>query len=258
LTRPLVIAHRGASGERPENTSSAYALAIAQAADMIEIDLHLTRDGVVVVHHDASLERLGETGEIGGRTAAELALLDAAPGSEAFEHIPTLLDVLDGFADRVEFNLEIKTDASGRPYPGLEERVLAAVEERALLPRMLFSSFSDRVLARLRALSPGARIAVLVSPRARWRMLARARRVEAEAVNPHVGLVTADLVRRIHAAGRKVFPYTEDDPLGMARLLDLGVDGIFTNHPARLRRLIDERTGATGGSAPPHDAARSC
>jgi glycerophosphoryl diester phosphodiesterase len=245
-----VIAHRGASGERPENTLSAYELAIAQHADMIEIDLHLSRDRVVMIHHDASLERLGGTGEIGDHSAAELAALDAAPGWDTVERIPTLLDVLDRFGDRMEFNLEIKVGAAERAYPGIEEVVIEAVEERGLLSRMLFSSFYDPVLERLRSLSRAARLAVLVSPRAPRRILQRARGVAAEAINPHTRLVTADLVRRAHAEGLKVFPYTEDDPAGMNRLLDLGVDGIITNHPERLRRIVDRRLqGASGTDA---------
>jgi glycerophosphoryl diester phosphodiesterase len=236
-----VIAHRGASGERPENTLSAYALAIEQGADMIEIDLHRSLDGVVMIHHDAELARLGGEGAIEDRTAAELALLNASPGAAVHEPIPTLLDVLEAFGDRIEFNLEIKVDRSGAPYGGLEETVLAELEARGLLPRMLLSSFSDAVLERVRALSSRARLGVLVAPRAPRRILERARQVQAEAVHPHTALVTANLVRRAHAEGLRIYPYTEDDPGRLNRLLDLGVDGVITNHPARLRRLIDDR-----------------
>lgn len=240
MSRPLVIAHRGASGERPENTLSAYRLAVEQASDMIEIDLHLCRDERVVVHHDASLERLGEAGEIRDHSSSELARLDAAPGSRERERIPTLLEVLDEFGDLVQFNLEIKVGEDD-PYEGIEAITLAAVEERGLLPRMLFSSFHDGVLHRLRALSADARIALLVSPRSAFRIFERAAAVGAEAINPAVRLVDADLVARAHAADLAVYPYTEDDPAGMERLLDAGVDGIITNHPARLHELLERR-----------------
>lgn len=220
---------------------AAYRRAVEQGVDMIEIDLHRSRDGVVMIHHDAELTRLGGEGEIADRTAAELAELNAAPGSPVPERMPMLLDVLESFGRQVELNLEIKVDRSGAPYAGLEESLLAMLEERGLLGRMLISSFSDAVLERLRALSPEVRLAVLASPRAPRRILKRARRVLAEAINPHVALVTANLVRRAHAEGIRVYPYTEDDPAGMSRLLDLGVDGIITNHPARLRRLLEER-----------------
>jgi glycerophosphoryl diester phosphodiesterase len=242
MSRPLVIAHRGASGERPENTLPAYQLAVEQSADMIEIDLHLSLDGVVMIHHDASLERLGASGEIRDHTASELAKLNAAPGASFEESIPTLLDVLDRFGERMEFNLEIKV-GEDTAYEGIEEIALGAVRERGLLPRMLFSSFYDGVLARMRELSSEARLALLVSPKAPVRIFDRAAAVSAEAINPEVSLVDADLVENAHKSGLAVYPYTENDPAGMARLLDAGVDGIITNHPALLRALLEAREG---------------
>lgn len=237
MTQPLVIAHRGASGEMPENTLPAFERAVEQSADMIETDLHLTQDGVVVIHHDAALARLGEQGEIRDRTAAELAALNAAPGADFEARMPTLLDVLDGFGERMEFNLELKV-GSHAPYEGMEEQVVDAVRERGLLPRMLFSSFDDGVLARVRALSEEARIAVLVSPRAPLSILKRADRVRAEAINPHISMITSRMVRSAHAASLRVFPYTANEEPEMIRLLEAGVDGIITNYPKQLRALL--------------------
>jgi glycerophosphoryl diester phosphodiesterase len=241
MTRPLVIAHRGSSGARPENTIAAFEQAVEEAADMIETDLHLSRDTVVVIHHDPELERLGEEGEIRDRTAAELALMDAAPGGTISEKMPTLLDILDRFGDRIQFNLELKVGTNDVAYEGLEDIVVSAVEERGLMSRILFSSFYDPVLARLRDRSAAARIALLISPRANVAILDRAARVAAEAINPDIRLVTEDLVQQAHRAGHCVYPYTANDSNEMTRLLDCGVDGIITNHPARLHALLHER-----------------
>ena len=241
MTRPLVIAHRGSSGERPENTLPAFERAIEQSADMIETDLHLSRDGVVVIHHDAELERLGEQGEIRDRTATELAAMNAAPGAGVAEKMPTLLDILDGFGDRMQFNLELKVGRDDAAYDGLEDIVLSAVEERGLMPRMLFSSFYDPILARLRERSASARIALLVSPRAPVAIFERAARVAAEAINPEIRLVTKELVGQAHAEGLRVYPYTANESKEMERLLDCGVDGIITNHPARLHAILNRR-----------------
>jgi glycerophosphoryl diester phosphodiesterase len=240
MSRPLVIAHRGASGERPENTLGAFERALELHADMIETDLHLTRDGVVVIHHDASLARLGAPGEIRDYAAEGLARFDAARGQGAFERIPTLLDLLDGFGERMAFNLELKMGESAA-YDGLEVAALSAVIARGLLPRMLFSCFEDPVLERLRAAEPRARIAVLVSARKPARVLERAARVGAEAINPHVSLVDRPYVEAAHGAGLKVYPYTANERSEMVRLLDCGVDGIITNFPDRLRSLVDAR-----------------
>jgi glycerophosphoryl diester phosphodiesterase len=228
-----VIAHRGASAYRPENTLSSYALAVEQRADMIEIDLHLTRDGEVVITHDEALEGLGGRGEIADATLAQLRALDAGGG----QRVPTLDEVLDCFGDTIPFNLEIKRGSSGL-YLGLEELALQALRSRDLLERTLFSSFYDPVLARLRELEPGVRLALLVSPRDAERPLERAASVSAEALNPWFGMAKAELVAAAHAEGLAVYPYTVNPQEDMRRLLDLGVDGMFTNHPDRLRALL--------------------
>ncbi len=231
-----VIAHRGASGERPENTMSAYRLAIEQRADMIEIDLHRTHDGAIPITHDASLEHLGGQGEIADATLAEVRALDAGDG----EHVPQLHEVLDAFGGQIPFNLELKIGGRGA-YAGLEAIAIAEVERRGLIAETVFSSFYDGVLATLRAESAGARIALLISRGSAVNWAERARVLRAEALNPELAQVTPELVRAAHGEGLAVYVFTVDPLEQMQRMLDLGVDGVFTNHPARLRRLLDSR-----------------
>ena len=240
-----MIAHRGASGTRPENTLPAYELAVAQRADMIEIDLHRTADGAIVITHDEDLAGLGGRGEIADASLADVLRLDAGGG----ERVPTLSEVLDGFGERIPFNLELKVSGRGA-YPGLEQATLAEVGRRGLLGRMLFSSFDDGVLARLRDLAPESRIALLVSPRSAERPIERARALGAEALNPWRGMAGPELIDAVHAAGLSVYPYTVDDPQEMADLVARGVDGLFTNHPDRLRALLaeDAPAGHPGGA----------
>jgi glycerophosphoryl diester phosphodiesterase len=233
-SQPLVIAHRGASGDRPENTLSAFQLAVDQRADMIETDLHLSRDDAIVVRHDSDLASLGLKRELRATDLAQIRSLDAGEG----EKIPILDEVLDRFGLEIAFNLEIKGGSDGA-YPGLEAAVLRAVEGRGLLASTLFSSFSDDVLERLRALSSAARLAVLVSRRRPKGALERARAVGAEALNPWFGLANADFVDAAHADGLALYPYTVDALADMRRCLEAGVDGLFTNHPGRLRELLD-------------------
>ncbi|MDG2049214.1 MAG: glycerophosphodiester phosphodiesterase family protein [Myxococcota bacterium] len=237
-TKPLVIAHRGASAYRPENTLAAYALAIEQKADMIEIDLHLTRDGGIVIAHDADLEHFGTAGEIADQTLAEIKKLDAGRGRGAPVRVPTLDEVLDEFGQVIPFNLEIKASRKG-DYPGLEEATLAALNARDLGASILFSSFEDSILGRVRAAQPGARIAVLVDPRNPAGMLERAEKMGAEAINPYFLLVTDELVESAHSLGMGVYPYTVDDLDQMKRLIGMGVDGLFTNRPDQMRSLVD-------------------
>jgi glycerophosphoryl diester phosphodiesterase len=232
--KPLVIAHRGASAHRPENTLAAFELAVEQRADMIETDLHRTGDGAIVITHDEDLAGLGGRGEIADATLAELRRLDAGGG----EPVPTLPEVLDRFGPRIAFNLELKRGARGE-YPGLEAAALAEVERRGLLEGTLFSSFYDPVLGRLRELSARARIGFLVSRRFPDRAVERARAVGAEALHPERPLVTRALVDEAHAAGLAVYVFTVDEADDMRRLLDLGVDGLFTNHPDRMRGILE-------------------
>jgi glycerophosphoryl diester phosphodiesterase len=236
LRRPLVIAHRGSSGELPENTLPAYELAVEQGSDMIEIDLHTTRDGAIVITHDESLEELGGRGEVADATLEEIRRLDAGGGAV----VPTLAEVLDRFGARIPFNLELKRSSRGK-YPGMEAAAVSEVRRRGLLERTLFSSFFDPVLEALRAVSPEARRALLISPKFPNGAVARAKKVGAEALNPERSLVDRELVRAAHVEGLAVYVFTVDDEEEMRRLLDLGVDGLFTNHPRRMRDILASR-----------------
>lgn len=233
--KPRVIAHRGASAYRPENTRAAYELAIEQAADMIEVDLHRTRDGAVVVAHDAELERIGGRGEIGDATLAEVRALDAGAG----QRVPTLDELLDGFGARIALNLELKQGSRGA-YAGLPAVVVSAVRARGFEQRTLYSSFYDPVLHDLRSIDPEARVALLISRRAPQGWVERARALGAEAVNPELPLVDRAFVERAHGEGLAVYVFTVDPLEEMQRLLELGVDGLFTNVPDRMRRLVGD------------------
>ena len=124
-------------------------------------------------------------------------------------------------------------------YDGLEALAVEAVRERGIAARTLFSSFYDGVLARLRALEPEARLGLLISRRYPVRVVERARALGAEAIHPEAPLVDAALVEAAHEAGLAVYVFTVDDPAEMRRLIGLGVDGLFTNHPDRMRALVD-------------------
>ena len=234
---PLVIAHRGASGYRHENTWPAFDLAVEQGADMIETDLHRTRDGAIVVTHDEELVGLGGRGEIAEATLSEVWELDAGDG----ERVPTLDELLDRLGSQFPFNLELKR-ATRAEYADLEAQALAAVRARGLLAGTLFSSFYDPVLARLRALDPGARLGLLISRRHPRDIVARARALGAEAIHPEAPLVDGRLVEEAHEAGLLVFVFTVDAEAEMSGLLELGVDGLFTNFPDRLRALVPAGT----------------
>ena len=230
--RPLVIAHRGASRDAAENTLAAFRLALTQRADMIETDLHLTRDGEIVLVHDAEL------------AGSDVTRLVRAEVRERAPQVPTLDEALDAVGGRIPFNLEIKP-RDDADYGAVVEVALRAVRRRGLQGDVLWSSFAPRALEMLREREPTARLGVLVAasePVARLEpvagALALARTLGAEAVHPHLPLVTSEIVAALRAAALAVHVFTVDELADMQRLVRLGVDGIFTNFPARLRGLL--------------------
>lgn len=231
---PVVIAHRGASAIAPENTLAAFRLAVRAGAPVIEFDVHQTRDHRLVVVHDASLQRTtGVRRAVERLTAREIIGLDAGSwfGSEhRGARIPTLDQVLRALKGRAALNIELKA-GTRTLYPGLESRVLALVRRSGWRERVLVSSFRVRYLQRLRRMDATIAIGVLIHPWSLGGALSRAKRLSAASIHPPARVVTADLVRRIHAAGCAVLPYTVDDAANKRRLIRLGVDGFFTNRP---------------------------
>ena len=225
----LVIAHRGASADAPENTLHAFELAIAQRADMIETDVHLSADGGLPIWHDDEVDGI----PLGELTLAELRARRPA--------MPTLEETLEACAHRIPLNLELK-QARGHDYAGLEARVLDVVRAFPMIEPPLYSSFGADVLARLRELDANARLGVLVSPSIARRggVETRARALKAEAIHPALRVATETVVKDFKAAGYRVNVYTVDDPKTQLRLMRWGVDGIFTNRPAQLLALRDQ------------------
>jgi glycerophosphoryl diester phosphodiesterase len=164
--RPLIIGHRGAVGIMPENTLAAYTFALAQGVDGIELDVHLSRDGVPVVIHDAALRRtIGVDGFVHGMAFEELRNLDAAavyrsaPGHAGLGHqvLPVLQDVLAWVPAPKLLCIELKTNQDGARYGGLEEIVVQAVRAAGVQERTILSSFDFAILARLREIAPDIR-----------------------------------------------------------------------------------------------------
>lgn len=223
----FVWAHRGASAVAPENTMAAFEAAAEAGADGIELDVHLSRDGLPVVIHDETLDRTTDgSGAVAARTAAELLELDAGSWFSpdfAGEPIPLLSDVLAWAGDRLRLNLEIKSAHAGKvvletlnDFPGA---------------RVLVSSFNHKRLFRMRQLDAEIPLGFLVDSRF-WRMAARrAVASGAESVHPRDRFLSRGLVAWCHQHELSVFPWTIDDPARLRTLCRIGVDGYFTNRP---------------------------
>jgi glycerophosphoryl diester phosphodiesterase len=251
---PLVIAHRGAAGDAPENTMAAFAAAAALGCRYLETDAHVTRDGVVVAFHDDRLDRVTDrSGAIRDLTIAEVEQADAGhrfqaeDGSFPFRGtgitVPRLEAILTRWPD-ARVNIDPKADDTVDPLVELIDRLNA-------WERVCVGSFSDARLTRVRKLSHG-RACTSMGPRAvataklAAETTGRMPRLGADClqVPPRQGpipLVTPRFVRAAHRAGLAVHVWTIDDRPAMRRLLDMGVDGIMTNRPAVLRAVLDDR-----------------
>ena len=224
---PFIWAHRGASGLAPENTMAAFTLAEQVGADGIELDVHLSRDGVPVVIHDETVNRTTNgRGAVVDVTQSELRELDAGSWfSSEFtgEPVPTLAEVLIWVEDRLRLNIEIKSAQAGRAVLDL-----LAEYPRA---RVLVSSFSHELLLAMRQWSPDLPIGFLIDSQF-WRIaLKRAVFCQAESFNPPAQHVSHLLVNACHRQGLTVFPWTVDDSSQQNSLLRMCVDGFFTNFP---------------------------
>ncbi|MBI2885369.1 MAG: glycerophosphodiester phosphodiesterase [Candidatus Omnitrophica bacterium] len=231
--RPLVIAHRGASADAPESTRAAIRLAVAQRADMIELDVQLTRDGRLVIFHDDTLERTTNGhGRLMDHRFREIARLDAGAwrGRRCAGERVLLVSQALRAAGSCRVNLELK--AVPRPAM-LLTRLNRVLDWSRARRRVLISSFDPALVRGMRRREP--RMATALLCREHWTAsLRQARRLGCAAIHPHISLITSARVRQAHAAGLRVHAWTTDSRQEAARLLAQGVDGVVTNRPARL------------------------
>jgi len=245
--KTLNIAHRGASALFPENTLPAFQAAVDQGADLIELDVQFSKDRVPVVFHDAKLDSHSNgTGEVKNHTVQELKKLDAGAwhdASFAGEQIPLLEEVLAFAQNTIALNIEIKTEAVGNQIEhGIEQKCLQLVKKYDMQSHVLFSSFDSRALLHLKKLSPRQPAAILYSKRRDWSDMPAqiVQQYKADAFNCTYWQLTKKRFENLRTNDIPVLVYTVDDPQRMNKLIDMGVDGIFTNKPDLLNNVLNE------------------
>ncbi len=245
----LVAAHRGGAALWPENSLLAFRSALALGVDALELDLHLTADGEVVVLHDPSLDRTSTgTGAVRDLKLADLAAvrLKTREGAVTAERVPTFAQVLDLVAPTsAELLPEIKVDANRQRYDGIEEKVLALIRARGLLSRTTIQAFQVETIRRLRELEPKARTMLLVArggvERGRARpaeAVRRARELGATDLGMNHRLIDTDVMSAARAAGIRVAAWTPNEEADIRRMVDLGVDMVMSDRPDLAKRLM--------------------
>lgn len=253
LATPIVIGHRGAAGVAPENTLVGFERGVRDGARIIETDLHATRDGALVLLHDDDVARTTDgTGRIAERTLDEVKRLDAGhrfeeagqfPWRGRGLEIPTLDEAFAAFP-AMRFNIEIKEAA-----PGVVERTLETIARAGRADLTLLAAESDAIMAMIRAAvaTTGIRVAIGASTGD----VVRCVRAALDGAPPPEGVmalqipaefggrpvVTPELIRFAHAAEIQIHVWTINDPAQIRALLALGVDGIISDFPARVRDL---------------------
>jgi glycerophosphoryl diester phosphodiesterase len=235
---PLIIGHRGASAAAPENTLAAFALAVAQGADGVELDVQLSADGQPVIIHDGTIDRVTNgTGRVSALTVAELQAYALRGG----ERIPTLAQLFARLGAQTLYNIELK-EFSARDR-GLETAVAACVREFGLAERVLISSFNPLAIRRARrCFDPGVPLALIRQPG----LQSHAHRLvhDMQADHPHHTLVDEAYVAWARARAYRIHVWTVDDPQIARRLVKLGVHGVITNAPRRLRDYLEAEAAA--------------
>lgn len=228
-----IIAHRGASGYAPENTMAAFELAIKMGAHGIETDVHLTKDGEVVIIHDERLDRTTNgIGYIKDYTYEQLLKFNANNHMEQYEYcpIPKLSDLLQLVKEnKILLNIELKTDVI--QYVDIEKKVLDLVKEYQIEDKVIYSSFNHYTINTIKKLNPTAKVGLLYmeglfEP---WKY---AMNMNADALHPYYpNLMIPNYLTNCHQNNILVNTWTVNKRSDMKDLIALNVDSIITNYP---------------------------
>ena len=222
-----VCGHRGAAGLKPENTLAGFREAVAMGADFVECDVHLSRDGEIVVIHDDTLDRTtNATGAVRGLTLAEIRMADAGGG----ERVPTLDEVLDVVVPKARLLCELKNDT-------VVPAAVAKVRERGLLDRVTFISFNVAALTLARAQGADVKLGYLLFNPSEAD-IAFAQYLKAESIDMDYRRACYHVIRAIHGAGLLARCWTPNDPVEFAALVGLGIDSITTDRPDLLLKQL--------------------
>lgn len=247
--RTLLAAHRGGALLWPENSLLAFRNAIALGVNFLELDVHLSRDGELVVIHDPTLDRTTTgTDPVRDRTLAELRAfrLKDKDGKFTEETIPTLNEVLALPAPAtLRFLVEIKVDGQRARYPEIEEKVLATLERHGVTVRAIVMAFEPETVRRIRQLKPEVTAGALYSKRRLERMGSTVERELAELpklgvgfVGLHQVLVSPEVINQARQAGLLLGVWTVNEAPAMERFVSLGVDVLITDRPDLAKELL--------------------
>jgi glycerophosphoryl diester phosphodiesterase len=241
FTRPLIIAHRGYRARYPENTLVSFEAALDAGAQMIELDVMLSRDRKVVVIHDATVDRTTNgRGPVNTYTIEELKVLDAGswfqPGF-AGEKIPRLEEVLDYMGERTMINIEIKASAyeAHQPADAIEGQVVDLVRRNNIQASVLISSFEWKFLDHIVTMEDAPAVALLSRNPADRDNVELCTTLKAFSWHPNCRELRCEQVKTMHESGIHVFPYNVDTLEEYQKVMEMEVDGVITSDTLMIR-----------------------
>ncbi|MEO6590655.1 MAG: glycerophosphodiester phosphodiesterase [Pyrinomonadaceae bacterium] len=255
--RPLVFAHRGGGGLFPENTLEAFKYSVEMGVDFLELDVHSTADGTLVVLHDASIDRTtDERGKISGLTLAQVKKLDAGylftndngatyPFRGKGISVPTLEEIFKAFP-QMKFNIEPK-----QAIPSITKPLCEMIRAHQMTDRVIVGSFRQTAISEFRAACP--EVATSASPAEVSEFLAMQKTGITASYSPpfqalqipvnasFLNVVNKDFIEAAHRQNLQVHVWTVNQPDEMQRLIEMGADGIMTDYPDRLLNLLGQK-----------------
>lgn len=241
MVKSLNIAHRGFSGKYPENTMIAFRKAVEAGCDGIETDVHITKDGAIVICHDEMVYRTTNgQGFIKDLTYDEIKKLDAGiKFGEEFKN--TTIPDIDEFMDYVKdknllVNIELKNGIIN--YENLEKRIIEKIYEYGLKDNVILSSFNHYSMVKVKEIDSSIKTGLLYAANI-YRVHEYAQKVSADALHPYFpSVMNEDIVKGIKDSNIAINAYTVNEEVYMKKLIELGIDGIITNYPDILARLL--------------------
>lgn len=247
-----VIAHRGANEAAPQNTIPAFLKAIEENCDGFETDIHLTKDGLPVVCHNFTIDETSNgTGEISSYTLEELREFDfGSYKDKSFEgtKIPTLDEFLETYKKKPMkvLDIELKSKIPGKSGTEIAKKVIDKVKEHGLLDDLLISSFDPALLVVCKKIDSRVKTGILYSPdtslgrKISLKPFSVAAEIGCDALHPFWMYATPSYVKRAHAKGLQVNPWTIDSEFVAKLMIKSGVDGLITDCPAKMNGYIEK------------------
>ena len=227
----LLIAHRGASKIAPENTLKAFQKAIELEADYIEFDVHQSKDGEVVIMHDANTFRTTRHfGAIKNMTLKELKSLNAGEG----EKIPTLQELIEIAKGKIKLQLEIKDE-------GMVKKIVTILKDADFIESTTISSFKHKELLEVQKIEPSINLVALIVGINTIKIIKKAIRNKFQAIQPFYTFIRKSFIDSAHENNIKINAWIVNSKETMKKLIEMGIDGIITNDVEAAKEVLDRK-----------------